>query len=60
VNALNNRRAVFSVVSGAIVATQQCGKHISAAANQHPTKEEAVFSVGAAQSLYNEDFKQLE
>jgi hypothetical protein len=39
---------------------QLCGKHISAAANQHATIEEAVFSVGAALRLYNEDLTQLE
>jgi hypothetical protein len=33
---------------------------ISAAVNQHTTIEEAVFSVGAAPRLYNEDLKQLE
>jgi hypothetical protein len=48
------------VVSDALVATQRCGKHISAAVNQHATIEEAVFSVGTATRLYNEDFRQLE
>jgi hypothetical protein len=47
-NASNNRRAVFSVVRAALVATQRYGKYISAAVNQHATIEEAVFSVGAA------------
>jgi hypothetical protein len=28
----------------AVVARQRCGKHISAAANQHATVEQAVFS----------------
>jgi hypothetical protein len=57
---MNNRRAVFSVVSAALVATQLCGKHIFAAVNQHATVEEAVCSVGAAPRLYNEDRTQLE
>jgi hypothetical protein len=48
------------MVSAALVATQRCGKHISAAVNQHATIEEAVFSVGAAPRLYNEDLTQLE
>jgi hypothetical protein len=34
-------------------------KHISAAVNQHSTIEEAVFSVGSAPRLYNEDLRQL-
>jgi hypothetical protein len=54
----NNRRAGFSVARAAFVATQQCGKHISAAVNQHATIEEAVFSVGAVSRLYNEDLRQ--
>jgi hypothetical protein len=41
------------------VATQRCSKHISAAVKQHATIEEAVFSVGAAPNLYNEDLRQL-
>jgi hypothetical protein len=32
------------VVSAALVGTQRCGKHISAALNQHGTIEEAVSS----------------
>jgi hypothetical protein len=44
-NARNNRRAVFSVTRAVRVAMQRCGKHISAAVNQHATTEEAVFSV---------------
>jgi hypothetical protein len=51
---------VFSVVSAVLVVMQQRAKHISAAVNQHATIEEAVFSVGAAPSLYNEDLRQLE
>jgi hypothetical protein len=51
---------VFFVVRVALVATQRCGKHISAAANQHATIEEAVFSAVAAPRLYNEDLRQLE
>jgi hypothetical protein len=46
---------VFSAVRAARVAMQQCGKHISAAVNQHATVEEAVFSVGAAPRLHNEE-----
>jgi hypothetical protein len=34
--------------------------NISAAVNQHATIDEAVFSVGAAPSPYNEDLMQLE
>jgi hypothetical protein len=56
----NNRRALFSVVSAAFVATQLCSKHNSAAKNQHATIEEAVFSVGSSPRLYNEDLRQLE
>jgi hypothetical protein len=51
---------VFSVVRPARVATQRCNKHISAAVIQHATIEEAVFSVRAVPSLYNEDLAQLE
>jgi hypothetical protein len=50
----------FLWARAASVATQRCGKHISAAVNQHATIEKAVFSVGAAPRLYNEDFTQLE
>jgi hypothetical protein len=39
---------------------QLCGKHISTAVNQHATIEEAVFSVGAAPRLCNEDLMHLE
>jgi hypothetical protein len=39
---------------------QRCGKHISAAMNQHATREEYVFSVGSSPRLYNEDLRQLE
>jgi hypothetical protein len=56
----SNRREVFSVVSVSLVATQRCGKHISAAVNQHATIEAAVFSLGATPILYNEDLTQLE
>jgi hypothetical protein len=56
----NNRRAVFSVVSAALVATQRCSKHVSAAVNQEATIEKAVFSVGAALRLYNEDLMEIE
>jgi hypothetical protein len=56
----NNRRAVFSAVSAALVATQQCCRHISAAVNQHAILGEAMFSVGAAPRLYNEGLRELE
>jgi hypothetical protein len=43
---------------------EQCflwsGEHISAAGYQHATIKEAVFCVGAAPRLYNEDFRQLQ
>jgi hypothetical protein len=48
------------VVHTARVAKQRCGKHISAAVYQHATIEEAMFSLGAALRLYNEDLRQLE
>jgi hypothetical protein len=51
---------VFSVVRAVLVTRQQYGKHISAAVNQHATIEIAVFSVGPAPRLYNEDLRQLE
>jgi hypothetical protein len=51
---------VFSVVSAALVATQRCGEHISAAVNQQATIEEVLFSLGVALRLYNEDLRQLE
>jgi hypothetical protein len=52
---------MFSVVSAALIATQRCGKHISAAVSQHATIEEVVFSMeGAAPRLYNEDLRHLE
>jgi hypothetical protein len=50
---------VFSVVSVELVAMQRYGKHISAAVSQHETIQEAVFSVGVAPRLYNEDLRQL-
>jgi predicted transcriptional regulator len=51
----SNSRAVFTAVRDARVATRRSGKHISAAVNQQATISEAVFSVGAAPRLYNED-----
>jgi hypothetical protein len=51
---------VFYVVRAAPVVTQLCDKHISAAVNQQATIEGAVFSVGAAPRLHNEDLRQLE
>jgi hypothetical protein len=56
---VHNRRAVHSVVSAAVVATQRRGKHISVPVNQHAIGE-AVFSVGAVPRLYNEDIRRLE
>jgi hypothetical protein len=55
----NNRRAVFSVIRAALVAVQRCGKRTSAAVKQHTIIEQAVFSVGTAPRLHNEDLKQL-
>jgi hypothetical protein len=49
-------RAVFSVVRASHVAMQRCCKHISAAVNQHATKQEA----GASPRLYNENLTQTE
>jgi hypothetical protein len=48
------------MVSAALVARQRCGKHMSAAVNQHATIEETVFSAGDAPKLYDEDLRQLE
>jgi hypothetical protein len=48
------------MVSAALVATQRCGKHISAAVNEHATIAEAVLSIGVTPKLYNEDLRQLE
>jgi hypothetical protein len=59
VNVCKNRRVVFSVVCAMLVAIQRCGKHISAAVNPHATIEEAMFSVGTAQRLYNKNLRQL-
>jgi hypothetical protein len=47
------------VVRAARVAKQQCGKHISAAVNQHATIVEAVFSVEVAPKLYMKDLRRL-
>jgi hypothetical protein len=44
-----NRKAVFSVIRAARVATQRCDKHVSAAVNQHAITEEAEFSVDPPQ-----------
>jgi hypothetical protein len=52
------RRSLW--VRAALLATQLCGKHISAAVNQHATIEEAVFPVGVAPRLCDEDLTQLE
>jgi hypothetical protein len=51
---------VFSVVSAAFVATQRCGKHISAAVNHQATIEDMMFSLGVVPKLYNEDLTQLQ
>jgi hypothetical protein len=62
VSSYNNRRGVARGVlwvRAALAAMQLCGKHISAVENQHATIEEAVFSVGAAPTLYNEHLTQL-
>jgi hypothetical protein len=48
------------MVCAMLAATEWCGKHISAAVNQRVTIEEAVFSVGVALRLYNEDLTQLD
>jgi hypothetical protein len=45
------RRAVPSRAS--LVATQRCDKYISAAANQHPTVQNAVFSEALPRSSLN-------
>jgi hypothetical protein len=45
------------VISTALVVKQRCGKHISAAVNQHATIQKAVFSMGVAPRLYNEDLR---
>jgi hypothetical protein len=49
VTSRNNRigaaSGVLCGVRAAVVATQLCGKHMSAAVNQHAAIEEAVFSV---------------
>jgi hypothetical protein len=50
-------QAAFSVSNVALVATQLCSKHISAAVNQHATIDKTVFFVGPP---YNEDLMQLE
>jgi hypothetical protein len=51
---------VFFVVRASLIATQRCGKHIFSAVNQHATTAKAVFSVGAAPRLYNEDVTERE
>jgi hypothetical protein len=58
----NTRNVASGVLCGraAFVTTQLYGKRISAAVSQHVTTDEAVFSVGAATTLYNEDLTQLE
>jgi hypothetical protein len=48
---------VFSVIRAANVATQRCGKHLSAEVNQHTTIVKAVFSVGTVRTLCNEDYR---
>jgi hypothetical protein len=51
---------VFSVVTAALVATQQCSKHTSAAVKQQVTIAKVVFSLRAAPRLYKKDLRQLE
>jgi hypothetical protein len=63
VTSCSNRSVASGVHCGVriwLYTTQLCGKHISVAVNQSVTIEEAVFSVGDAPRLYNEDLKQLE
>jgi hypothetical protein len=48
------------MVRAARVATQRCGKHMSAVVNQHPTIGKAVISMEATPRLYNEDLRLLE
>jgi hypothetical protein len=58
-----NRRGVASdVLCGSAPRSllRSCAVNISVAVNQHASIKEAVFSVGAAPSLYNEDLTQLE
>jgi hypothetical protein len=43
-----------------LVSKERIGKHIPAAKNTHATIDEAVFSVGTALRLHNEELKQLE
>jgi hypothetical protein len=59
-NAGKNRRAIDFVVLAVLLVTQRYCKHMFATVNQYATIEEAVFSVGAAPGLYNEDLTQLE
>jgi hypothetical protein len=51
---------MISMVSVDLVAKQRYGNHISAAVNQNATMDEAVFPVGDAPMLCNEDLMQLE
>jgi hypothetical protein len=60
VNTCNNRREVFSMVHTMCIATQLCGKHISAAVNQNATVEEAVFTVGSPHAYITRISTQLE
>jgi hypothetical protein len=50
-NALDKRRAVFSVVSAALVAKQLCGKQICAAVHQHSTIEDVCFLWGRPEAI---------
>jgi hypothetical protein len=59
----NNRRGAASGVlcrSAPRSLLRNCAVSISVAVNQHATTEEAVFSVGVAPRLYNEDLTELE
>jgi hypothetical protein len=62
VTSRNNTRDASGVfcVRTAFVATQLYDKRISAAVHQQATIDKAVFSVGVAPTLYNEDLTQLE
>jgi hypothetical protein len=60
VTSRNNRRGVASgVLCGRAPPALLCNGAVNTM-NQHATINEAVFSVGAAPRLYNEDLKQLE
>jgi hypothetical protein len=39
------------------VASQRCGKHVSAATNKHATTEDVVFSMQSVPKLYDDQQK---